>query len=172
MLFPTSALSLLCVCVKDYITVSQLSQIFGMQRANPSSSSSTPSFHLASSESSFPRHSPACGPSSFLSAQVRSTELSHPLNIYDLCCSLTWLGKKKILPHVCLSCLFLSSIVHLFVLGWMLFDHLRASLSSAGMQCLPLILSAGTRTSWLLEILSHVLHRCLQSLFPLADTGR
>ncbi|KAM6907781.1 LOW QUALITY PROTEIN: pleckstrin homology-like domain family B member 1 [Xenentodon cancila] len=54
---------------EEYITVSQLSQIFGMQRVNPSSSSSTPSFQLASSESSFSSHPTACGPSSFLSAK-------------------------------------------------------------------------------------------------------
>lgn len=61
---------LLVVCVKEYITVSQLSQIFGMQRLDPTSSSSTPSFQLASTESTFSCHSTACGPSSFLSAQV------------------------------------------------------------------------------------------------------
>lgn len=55
-----------CLCVKEYITVSQLSQIFGMQRVDASSSSSTPSFQLASS-GSFSCHS---APSSFLSAQV------------------------------------------------------------------------------------------------------
>ncbi|KAI4813767.1 hypothetical protein KUCAC02_002997, partial [Chaenocephalus aceratus] len=54
---------------EEYITVSQLSQIFGMQRLDPTSSSS---FQLASSESTFSCHSTACGPSSFLSAQ------SHP----------------------------------------------------------------------------------------------
>uniref|UniRef100_A0A8C8A8G9 Pleckstrin homology-like domain, family B, member 1a n=1 Tax=Oryzias sinensis TaxID=183150 RepID=A0A8C8A8G9_9TELE len=54
----------------EYITVSQLSQIFGMQRVIPSSSSSTPSFQLASSESSFSSRSAAYGPSSFLSTQV------------------------------------------------------------------------------------------------------
>lgn len=52
------------------------------------------------------------------------------------------------------------------------FHHLRASLSWAGMQCVLLTSSAGTRTSWLLESLSHVLHHCLQSLFPHADRGR
>ena len=61
-----------CICVKEYVTVSQLSQIFGMQRVNPSSSSSTPSFQLASSESAFSCRSTACGPSSFFSAQVCS----------------------------------------------------------------------------------------------------
>uniref|UniRef100_A0AAQ4RVW6 Pleckstrin homology-like domain family B member 1 n=1 Tax=Gasterosteus aculeatus aculeatus TaxID=481459 RepID=A0AAQ4RVW6_GASAC len=55
----------------EYITVSQLSQIFGMQRVDPSSSSSSiPSFQIASSESTFSCHSAACGPSPFLSAQV------------------------------------------------------------------------------------------------------
>ncbi|KAM4546332.1 pleckstrin homology-like domain family B member 1 isoform 2-T2 [Fundulus diaphanus] len=69
---------------EDYITVSQLSQIFGMQRCKPSSSTSTPSFQLASSESSFACHSAACGPSSFLSAQ-KHAELSRnamtPINL-------------------------------------------------------------------------------------------
>ncbi|XP_027886243.1 pleckstrin homology-like domain family B member 1 isoform X3 [Xiphophorus couchianus] len=69
---------------EDYITVSQLSQIFGMQRSRPSSSTSTPSFQLASSESSFSCHSAACGPSSFLSAQSHA-ELSRnamtPINL-------------------------------------------------------------------------------------------
>ncbi|KAM7374228.1 hypothetical protein PAMP_006899 [Pampus punctatissimus] len=46
---------------EEYITVSQLSQIFGIQRVNPSSSSTIPSFQLASSDN-------ACGPS-FLPAQ-------------------------------------------------------------------------------------------------------
>lgn len=55
------------VCVKDYITVSQLSQIFGMQRIDPSSSSSLPSFQLATSETTFSCHST---PSTFPSAQV------------------------------------------------------------------------------------------------------
>lgn len=54
----------LSVCVKDYITVSQLSQIFGMQRI---SSSSLPSFQLATSETTFSCHST---PSTFPSAQV------------------------------------------------------------------------------------------------------
>ncbi|XP_019940902.2 pleckstrin homology-like domain family B member 1 isoform X5 [Paralichthys olivaceus] len=69
---------------EEYITVSQLSQIFGMQRLNPSSSASIPSFHLASSESVFSCHSAACGPSSFLSAQSQP-ELSRnampPINL-------------------------------------------------------------------------------------------
>lgn len=69
---------------EDYITVSQLSQIFGRQRSKPSSSTSTPSFQLASSESSFTCHSAACGPSSFLSAQSHA-ELSRnampPINL-------------------------------------------------------------------------------------------
>ncbi|MEQ2222488.1 hypothetical protein ILYODFUR_026886, partial [Ilyodon furcidens] len=69
---------------EDYITVSQLNQIFGMQRSKPSSSTSTPSFQLASSESSFTCHSAACGPSSFLSAQSHA-ELSRnampPINL-------------------------------------------------------------------------------------------
>uniref|UniRef100_A0A1A7XS08 Pleckstrin homology-like domain family B member 1 n=1 Tax=Iconisemion striatum TaxID=60296 RepID=A0A1A7XS08_9TELE len=69
---------------EEYITVSQLSQIFGVQRANPSSSSSTPSFQLAQSESTFSCRSAACGPSSFLSAQSQP-ELSRnalpPINL-------------------------------------------------------------------------------------------
>ncbi|XP_076745203.1 pleckstrin homology-like domain family B member 1 isoform X5 [Maylandia zebra] len=70
---------------EEYITVSQLSQIFGMQRVNPSSSSSSmPAFQLASSESTFSCHTTARGPSSFLSAQSQP-ELSRnalpPLNL-------------------------------------------------------------------------------------------
>lgn len=55
---------------KDYITVSQLSQIFGMQRLDPTSSSSLPSFQLATSETTFSCHST---PSAFSSAQVCCT---------------------------------------------------------------------------------------------------
>ncbi|XP_051255799.1 pleckstrin homology-like domain family B member 1 isoform X3 [Dicentrarchus labrax] len=69
---------------EEYITVSQLSQIFGMQRVDPSSSSTIPSFQLASSESTFSYHSAACGPSSFLSTQSQP-ELSRnamcPINL-------------------------------------------------------------------------------------------
>ncbi|XP_030293241.1 pleckstrin homology-like domain family B member 1 isoform X5 [Sparus aurata] len=70
---------------EEYITVSQLSQIFGMQRVDPSSSSaSIASFQLASSESAFSCHSAARGPSSFLSAQSQP-ELSRnampPINL-------------------------------------------------------------------------------------------
>ncbi|XP_069572522.1 pleckstrin homology-like domain family B member 1 isoform X1 [Brachyistius frenatus] len=69
---------------EDYITVSQLSQIFGMQRVDHSSSSSLPSFQLASSETAFSSHSSACGPSSFPSAQSQ-VELSRnalpPINL-------------------------------------------------------------------------------------------
>ncbi|XP_071317152.1 pleckstrin homology-like domain family B member 1 isoform X4 [Trachinotus anak] len=71
---------------EEYITVSQLSQIFGMQRLDTSSSSSSsiPSFQLASSESAFSCYSAACGPSSFLSAQSQP-ELSRnampPINL-------------------------------------------------------------------------------------------
>ncbi|XP_042076784.1 pleckstrin homology-like domain family B member 1 isoform X5 [Haplochromis burtoni] len=70
---------------EEYITVSQLSQIFGMQRVDPSaSSSSMPAFQLASSESTFSCHTTARGPSSFLSAQSQP-ELSRnalpPLNL-------------------------------------------------------------------------------------------
>ncbi|XP_049447365.1 pleckstrin homology-like domain family B member 1 isoform X2 [Epinephelus fuscoguttatus] len=78
----TVAPSLPC---EEYITVSQLSQIFGMQRVDTStSSSSTPSFQLASSESTYSCRSAAYGPSSFLSAQSQP-ELSRnampPLNL-------------------------------------------------------------------------------------------
>ncbi|XP_068456711.1 pleckstrin homology-like domain family B member 1 isoform X2 [Clinocottus analis] len=69
---------------EEYITVSQLSQIFGMQRVDPSSSSSIPSFQLASSESTFSCHSAACGPSSFLSAQSQpelSGNAMPPINL-------------------------------------------------------------------------------------------
>lgn len=70
------------VCVKEYITVSQLSQIFGMQRVNPSSSSSSmPAFQLASSESTFSCHTTARGPSSFLSAQVCSFAAIHRIAV-------------------------------------------------------------------------------------------
>ncbi|XP_070773172.1 pleckstrin homology-like domain family B member 1 [Enoplosus armatus] len=69
---------------EEYITVSQLSHIFGMQRVDASSSSSIPSFQLASSESAFSYHSAACDPSSFLSAQSQP-ELSRnampPINL-------------------------------------------------------------------------------------------
>ncbi|XP_040907415.1 pleckstrin homology-like domain family B member 1 isoform X2 [Toxotes jaculatrix] len=69
---------------EEYITVSQLSQIFGIQRLDHSSSSSIPSFQLASSESALSCHSAACGPSSFLSAQSQP-ELSRnampPINL-------------------------------------------------------------------------------------------
>lgn len=51
------------ICVKDYITVTQLSQIFGLQTVDPSSSSSISSFQLASAEA-FSRHSTASVPSS------------------------------------------------------------------------------------------------------------
>ncbi|KAM3600709.1 uncharacterized protein V6R79_001038 [Siganus canaliculatus] len=69
---------------EEYITVSQLSQIFGMQRVGPSSSSSIPSFQIASSESTFSCHSAACGPSSFLSAQSQpdlSRNAMTPINL-------------------------------------------------------------------------------------------
>ncbi|XP_040006004.1 pleckstrin homology-like domain family B member 1 isoform X4 [Xiphias gladius] len=69
---------------EEYITVSQLSQIFGMQRLDSSSSATIPSFQLASSESAFSCRSAAIGPSSFLSAQSQP-ELSRnampPLNL-------------------------------------------------------------------------------------------
>ncbi|XP_029374975.1 pleckstrin homology-like domain family B member 1 isoform X1 [Echeneis naucrates] len=69
---------------EEYITVSQLSQIFGMQRLDSSSSSSVPSFQLASSESSFSCYSAPSRPSSFLSAQSQP-ELSRnalpPINL-------------------------------------------------------------------------------------------
>nr|XP_046266964.1 pleckstrin homology-like domain family B member 1 isoform X2 [Scatophagus argus] len=55
---------------EEYITVSQLSQIFGMQRIDRSSSASIPSFQLSSSsQSTLSCHTTACGPSTFLSAQ-------------------------------------------------------------------------------------------------------
>ncbi|KAM9331739.1 pleckstrin homology-like domain family B member 1 [Pholidichthys leucotaenia] len=68
---------------EEYITVSQLSQIFGMQRvdSSPSSSSSVSSFPLASSESAF---SSACSPSSFLSAKSQpdlSRNAMPPINL-------------------------------------------------------------------------------------------
>ncbi|XP_070699736.1 pleckstrin homology-like domain family B member 1 isoform X2 [Pempheris klunzingeri] len=69
---------------EEYITVNQLSQIFGVQRVDPSTSSSVPSFQLASSESTFSYHSTAYGPSSFLTAQSQP-ELSRntmpPINL-------------------------------------------------------------------------------------------
>ncbi|XP_034746715.1 pleckstrin homology-like domain family B member 1 isoform X7 [Etheostoma cragini] len=80
-LSPAVAPALPC---EEYITVSQLSQIFGMQRVDPSSSPSIPSFQLASSQSTFSCHSTARGPSSFLSAQSQP-ELSRnampPINL-------------------------------------------------------------------------------------------
>ncbi|CAJ1064097.1 pleckstrin homology-like domain family B member 1 isoform X4 [Xyrichtys novacula] len=87
---PSAALHCLSLTVaptlpcEDYITVSQLSQIFGMQRLDPSSSSSTPSFQLASSQSTFSCHSAACGPPSFLSAKSQpelSRNVIPPLNL-------------------------------------------------------------------------------------------
>lgn len=171
-----------CISVKEYITVSQLSQIFGMQRVNSSSSSSTPSFQLASSESSFSSHSTACGPSSYLSAKVCSAlkqllvadnwhhsllpALQPPTEflLYDLLCCVSMSPLSYLFEAVAPS--------FAFFLWLDAFHYLRDRLSWAGMQCLPLISSAGTRTSWLLGSLSHVLHRCLQSLFPHADTGR
>ncbi|XP_030010076.1 pleckstrin homology-like domain family B member 1 isoform X3 [Sphaeramia orbicularis] len=69
---------------EEYITVSQLSQIFGVQRLDPCPSSSVSSFQLASSESTFTCHTNACAPSSFLSAQSQP-ELSRnalpPINL-------------------------------------------------------------------------------------------
>nr|XP_057944086.1 pleckstrin homology-like domain family B member 1 isoform X2 [Doryrhamphus excisus] len=65
---------------EDYITVSQLSHIFGMQRLDASSSSSIASFHLASPDSTFTCHSG----SSLLSAKSQP-ELSRnampPINL-------------------------------------------------------------------------------------------
>uniref|UniRef100_A0A8C6L858 Pleckstrin homology-like domain family B member 1 n=1 Tax=Nothobranchius furzeri TaxID=105023 RepID=A0A8C6L858_NOTFU len=83
--FPKSSSSM----KEEYITVSQLSQIFGMQRANPSPSSSTPSFQLAQSESTFSCRSAACGPSSFLSAQrCASTSRGQCKSVMcSLCCT-------------------------------------------------------------------------------------
>lgn len=81
--------------------------------------------------------------------------------------------KNIYLSHICLMLLSLMLVLYCCPYLWLgAVHHLRASLSCAGMQCLLLTSSAGTRTSWLLESLSHVLHRCLQSLFPHADTGR
>ncbi|XP_054611876.1 pleckstrin homology-like domain family B member 1 isoform X2 [Dunckerocampus dactyliophorus] len=65
---------------EDYITVSQLSHIFGMQRPDASSSSSIASFHLASSDSTF-----TCHPSSSLVSAKSQPELSRnampPINL-------------------------------------------------------------------------------------------
>lgn len=143
--------------VKEYITVSQLSQIFGMQRVDPSSSSSLPSFQLASSETNFSCQSTACGPYTILSAQVCSRQ--HSFNFHAVMSARTILFAMLAL---CLSLILWLGAIH----------HLRVSLSCAGMQCLLLTLNAGTRTSWLLESLSPVLRPCLQSLFPHADRGR
>ncbi|XP_026185062.1 pleckstrin homology-like domain family B member 1 isoform X2 [Mastacembelus armatus] len=69
---------------EEYITLSQLSQIFGLQRVDPASASSVPSFQLASSESTFSCHSAACGPSSFLSTQSQpdlSRNAMPPINL-------------------------------------------------------------------------------------------
>lgn len=77
--------------MKEYITVSQLSQIFGMQRVDSSSSSSLPSFQLASSETTFSCQSTACGPYTILSAQVCSrttTQFQFPRSYVNfLCCA-------------------------------------------------------------------------------------
>ncbi|KAM3868986.1 pleckstrin homology-like domain family B member 1 [Diretmus argenteus] len=57
---------------EEYITVNQLSQIFRMQNADPSPSSSIQSFQLAPADPAFSCHSNACGPPPLLSGQ------SHP----------------------------------------------------------------------------------------------
>ncbi|XP_076025031.1 pleckstrin homology-like domain family B member 1 isoform X2 [Genypterus blacodes] len=70
---------------EEYITVHQLSQIFGVQRVNPSPSSSIPSFqHTSSDFSCHSRHSPACGPAPFLSAKSQpdlSRNAMPPINL-------------------------------------------------------------------------------------------
>ena len=101
-----------CVCMKEYITVSQLSQIFGMQRLDPTSSSSTPSFQLASTESTFSCHSTACGPSSFLSAQV----------CYSLLFPTSKLSTERFLNTFMFpTCSMLLSLLPSLLSGWMLF---------------------------------------------------
>lgn len=154
--------------VKEYITVSQLSHIFGMQGLAPSSSSSIPSFQLTSSETNFLCHSAPRGPSSLLSAQVGCICLYYHIllthlfpkqpSAFDSFYLCAWRCDHR---HCC-SCLLLLDAS----------PHLRVSPSCAGMHCLLLTWSAGTRTSWLQESLSHVLRRYLQSLFPLAGRCR
>ncbi|XP_029925298.1 pleckstrin homology-like domain family B member 1 isoform X2 [Myripristis murdjan] len=62
----TAAPALSC---EEYITVNQLSQIFGGQKVDPPPSSSIQSFQRAPSDPVFSCHSTACGPSPFLSVQ-------------------------------------------------------------------------------------------------------
>ncbi|XP_067112756.1 pleckstrin homology-like domain family B member 1 isoform X2 [Osmerus mordax] len=54
---------------QEYITVSQLSQIFGMQKVEPSPASSIQSFQLALSDPSYSCHSTPSGPSRPLSVE-------------------------------------------------------------------------------------------------------
>ncbi|CAL1573623.1 unnamed protein product [Knipowitschia caucasica] len=62
----------IAVPCEEYITVSQLSQIFGLQRLNHFPTSSLASFQLASSESTFTCHSNTSAPSCFHSVQSQS----------------------------------------------------------------------------------------------------
>ncbi|XP_055004555.1 pleckstrin homology-like domain family B member 1 [Boleophthalmus pectinirostris] len=70
---PTSPATLHCLSLavpcEEYITVNQLSQIFGLQRLDHFPSTSLASFQLASSESTFTCHSNTPASSSFLSVQ-------------------------------------------------------------------------------------------------------
>ncbi|KAM9782117.1 pleckstrin homology-like domain family B member 1 isoform X3 [Syngnathus typhle] len=77
-LFPLS----LCVHLKDYITVGQLSHIIGVQRLDPSSSASITLFQLPSSDSTFTCHT--SGPSSLVSAKSQpelSRNAMSPINL-------------------------------------------------------------------------------------------
>ncbi|XP_034034475.1 pleckstrin homology-like domain family B member 1 isoform X2 [Thalassophryne amazonica] len=87
---PPAALHCLSLAVapalhcEEYITVSQLNQIFGMQRTNPPSSTSVPSFTLVASDSDFSCRSAACTSSCFLSAQSQpelSRSILPPINL-------------------------------------------------------------------------------------------
>uniref|UniRef100_UPI003AAF1802 pleckstrin homology-like domain family B member 1 n=1 Tax=Centroberyx gerrardi TaxID=166262 RepID=UPI003AAF1802 len=69
---------------EEYITVNQLSQIFGMQKVDPSPPSSIQSFQLAPSDSAFSCHSTACGPAPFLSAQSQPELSRNAMPAIDL----------------------------------------------------------------------------------------
>ncbi|XP_072302403.1 pleckstrin homology-like domain family B member 1 isoform X4 [Eucyclogobius newberryi] len=80
---PSSPATLQCLSIalpsEEYITVSQLSQIFGLQRLDHFPSNSLASFQLASSESTFTCHTNKSAPSSFLS--VQSQPELQPINL-------------------------------------------------------------------------------------------
>lgn len=107
--FPCCRLSSpVSLCAKDYITVSQLSQIFGMQRIDPTSSSSLPSFQLATSETTFSCHST---PPTFPSAQVCCTSSPHPFLFLSLARTLQ-LHILFLLPRICFMLLSLMQLLN------------------------------------------------------------